>query len=519
MAELTYTGRGNRGAAPSGAPQPAQQQKQQQAPEWTQRPSTASPRLEGNPRAAPPAAAASPASAQRMLAFLDSAERAAAKQPPHPMFPPSPSDAASPSPGEHGPSPSSHPQQRQRPKSAAASLRASVGPRILELPNHNHNQQQRQAAAAPKSRTPPPKRQYGRVSLYDHSTADRSPHEVPGPVILRELSPPRLGFPSRPPEDFLRGGEGLSLRQRNQLKEKLKRHPVNTEPPFQPGTGGVCLRPPPPGPPSKSPRGAKPLDWGSSPSSSRSLSLSPPSLLRTYYDNGTLDFVAVRWRGSRADALVWARGVTKGPETSGPHTRSFVSWGPEPPAELDLPSWLPIFIDGVREYDEPYRFIAIRGSEELLLKAGDTLHNFAERLVSPFRSALHTREPTCVAVALQLMSTALALDRRLATSWAAHYWQFAQVLNLFRSSRAGSLLVDFGYNTRSLATTRRLAADFMDAFQVAGGELAAAAVRRYSPGHDPAVTDAVMARQAAKARAREAEAGRTPGEFKPFTLF
>ncbi len=64
--------------------------------------------------------------------------------------------------------------------------------------------------------------------------------------------------------------------------------------------------------------------------------------------------------------------LPSGPEHGGPHTRSYVSWAPEPPSELDIPTWLPIFIDGVREYDEPYRFLAIRGSEELMLKAGDT---------------------------------------------------------------------------------------------------------------------------------------------------
>ena len=60
-----------------------------------------------------------------------------------------------------------------------------------------------------------------------------------------------------------------------------------------------------------------------------------------------------------------------GPE-EGPHNRSYTSWAPEPPSEVDLPTWLPIFLDGVREYEEPYRFLAIRGAEELLLKAGDT---------------------------------------------------------------------------------------------------------------------------------------------------
>ncbi|GIM13175.1 hypothetical protein Vretimale_16324, partial [Volvox reticuliferus] len=146
------------------------------------------------------------------------------------------------------------------------------------------------------------------------------------------------------------------------------------------------------------------------------------------------------------------------------------------------------------------------------------LHTFAGSLVAPLKSCLDTREPTVVAVALQLMNTALSIDPRVAEHWVPHYWQFAQVLNLFRS-RGGSLVVNLGYNSRAVASCRKLASAFMIAFEMAGGELATAAVRRYSPGHDPAVTDASMARAAAKAAAKEAESGRQSSAFVPFTLF
>lgn len=52
------------------------------------------------------------------------------------------------------------------------------------------------------------------------------------------------------------------------------------------------------------------------------------------------------------------------------------------PSEVELAKWLPVFIDGVREYQEPYRFLAIRGSQELVAEAGPKLHQFATELVS-----------------------------------------------------------------------------------------------------------------------------------------
>lgn len=52
------------------------------------------------------------------------------------------------------------------------------------------------------------------------------------------------------------------------------------------------------------------------------------------------------------------------------------------PSEVELAKWLPVFIDGVREYQEPYRFLAIRGSQELVAEAGPKLYQFATELVS-----------------------------------------------------------------------------------------------------------------------------------------
>lgn len=78
--------------------------------------------------------------------------------------------------------------------------------------------------------------------------------------------------------------------------------------------------------------------------------------------------------------------------------------------------------------------------------------------------------------------------------------------------------MDLGYNSRTAASCRRLAAAFLTAFELSGGRSATAAIRRYSPGHDPAVTDESMARAAAKAAARAVKAGQDVGDFKPFTL-
>ena len=64
------------------------------------------------------------------------------------------------------------------------------------------------------------------------------------------------------------------------------------------------------------------------------------------------------------------------------------------------------------------------------------IHPYADRLVLPLKQALDTREPVTVAVTLQLMNRIVAADPAVAVEWVPHFWQFAQVLRLFRSKAA-----------------------------------------------------------------------------------
>lgn len=101
---------------------------------------------------------------------------------------------------------------------------------------------------------------------------------------------------------------------------------------------------------------------------------------------------------------------------------------PQPPALLlQVAKWLPIFLEGIREYQEPYRFLAIMGASALVEEAAGQLHLFAEEMVPPLKKALDTREPTTVAVAVELMKAMLATDSSVALVWIQHLWQFCQV--------------------------------------------------------------------------------------------
>lgn len=291
-------------------------------------------------------------------------------------------------------------------------------------------------------------RQYGRLSLYDREDkGTKEAHEYLGPRVTRDVGRSLHGFANKGPDRYLKKGEASSLRTRVKLKELLATYPVNRDPPFRKGTGGVRL------------------SFESVPSAN--------SIFRHLYDNSTIDFCSVRW-GVGSNKVVWGRQVRPG----------YMSWG-DKPTEVEVARWLPIFLEGIREYEEPYRFLSIMGSWDLVEEGGSQLHLIAEEMVSPLKKALDTREPSVVALAVELIKAILTTDRQVALVWIHHLWQFCQVFNLFLSR---GYLVNRGYNKRQVWSIKSSIQEVLILLQEHGGEDALAFIRRYCRT-DPAVTE------------------------------
>lgn len=96
-----------------------------------------------------------------------------------------------------------------------------------------------------------------------------------------------------------------------------------------------------------------------------------------------------------------------------------MSWG-DRPSEVDFSRWLPIFVEGLRECQEPYRFLSIMGSFDLIEEAGlapGRLVELSSDLVPPIKKALDTRNPAIVAVCVELMRIVVQTDPGVASVW------------------------------------------------------------------------------------------------------
>lgn len=104
---------------------------------------------------------------------------------------------------------------------------------------------------------------------------------------------------------------------------------------------------------------------------------------------------------------------------------------------LDYVHFLPIFVDGLREKEDPYRFIAVQGTYDLL-DAGESqkILPVIPKLIIPLKTGLNTRDPEIVATLCKVIQ-ALVLAGKGSTcigeALVPYYRQLLPTLNIFKN--------------------------------------------------------------------------------------
>merc|ERR1719148_291483 len=106
--------------------------------------------------------------------------------------------------------------------------------------------------------------------------------------------------------------------------------------------------------------------------------------------------------------------------------------------KIDYHHYLPIFFDGAREQEDPYRFIAVQGVYEMLAESqnGMKVLPVVPQLVIPMKVALNTRNPTIICTMLKIMQTLVRAGPGIGEALVPYYRQVLPVLNIFKNSNA-----------------------------------------------------------------------------------
>nr|CCD13141.1 unnamed protein product [Trypanosoma congolense IL3000] len=134
----------------------------------------------------------------------------------------------------------------------------------------------------------------------------------------------------------------------------------------------------------------------------------PPTEFRKFYVRGDLP-ITIQQGASRS--LSWRLNVTL----------------------LDYHHFLPIFFDGLRELEEPFKFVALQGCYDLLEKGGEKILPTIPQLIVPIKTALNTRHPTVIINVLKVLQKLVESADFVGQALVPYYRQILPAFNLYKN--------------------------------------------------------------------------------------
>lgn len=171
----------------------------------------------------------------------------------------------------------------------------------------------------------------------------------------------------------------------------------------------------------------------------------PNTQFRKFYERGDLP-IAVDHKGMR-NVIRWKVSVEK----------------------LDYHHYLPIFFDGIREKEEPYRFLAVKGVEDLLASGGSKILPVIPQLIIPIKTALNTRDHSVMCITLLLLQKLVDSADLVGEALVPYYRQILPILNLFKNKNVNTGdQIDYGQ--RHKRCLGELIMETLQLFEARGGE-------------------------------------------------
>lgn len=188
----------------------------------------------------------------------------------------------------------------------------------------------------------------------------------------------------------------------------------------------------------------------------------PMSEFRKYYDRGDLPiFIEFSGAGNRID---WKVDI----------------------ATLDLHHYLPVFFEGIRETTDPYRFLAIQGTFDILDKCGGKVLSVIPQLIIPIKTALNTRDPSIISVTLKIIQKLVMCSETIGEALVPYYRQILPIFNLFKNynKNTGDKI---DYSQRKKGNLGDLIQETLELLETYGGEDAFINIKYMIPTYESCV--------------------------------
>lgn len=186
------------------------------------------------------------------------------------------------------------------------------------------------------------------------------------------------------------------------------------------------------------------------------------SEFRRFYDRGDLPIQI--YHGAVGGKIAWKVDVEK----------------------LDYHHYLPIFFDGLREKEDPYRFLAVQGTYDMLDKGGAKILPVVPQLIIPIKTALNTRDPELIATMLKVLQALVLSGEMIGEALVPYYRQILPVFNIFKNKNL-NIGDAIDYSQRKRMNLGELIEETLEIFEVHGGEDAFINIKYMIPVYESCV--------------------------------
>lgn len=147
-----------------------------------------------------------------------------------------------------------------------------------------------------------------------------------------------------------------------------------------------------------------------------------------------------------------------------------IKWKDESFEDFNYKIFLPIFIDGIREKTDPYRFLAVQGSFDLLDRVKDAVIKVIPDLIPPLKTALNTRDPEIIAIALKVIQKLVLSSDLAGDVLVPFYRQLLPIFNMYKNKNQ-NLGDKFEYSQRKKLNLGDLIQETLEIMEMNGGDV------------------------------------------------
>ena len=250
--------------------------------------------------------------------------------------------------------------------------------------------------------------------------------------------------------------------------------------------------------------------FGSSRQFRRGTAKRPSPLVKGAGSGGTVNRAAVTARAAAAEGKQEERGPPKAnafkrrPNPPNSELRRFYERGDLPLnidhsgvksklqwkveiSKLDYHHYLPIFMDGLRENEEPYRFIAEQGVYDLLQRGhGSKVLPVIPQLIIPLKNALNTRDKKVLVRVFKIIQALVTCGDLIGEALVPYYRQLLPVFNIFKSKNV-SIGDNIDYSQQKRENLGELIEETLQKLEETGGEDAFINIKYMIPTYESCV--------------------------------